>query len=100
MSWVRLLHAREELAESLEQGSVFLRQGTADGEISGPSRRRAGSFVEDPIKGDLESVGPFLESVNRRDGVAVLDARDVEAEEAGALLNVPLGEVLGFPEPA
>jgi len=38
----------------------------------------------------------FFQSLNRRDGVAVLDTRDVAAQKTCALLNITLRHILAL----
>src|SRR6202035_434832 len=47
-------------------------------------------FGEELRKCDLHSAGDFRQGVERRDGVAVLYARQVAAQKASALFNVSL----------
>ena len=54
--------------------------------------------VEKPIHRNLEDLRVLRVRVERRNRVAVLDARGVAAEHTRALFDVALREVLGFPD--
>ena len=49
-----------------------------------------GLFGEELGELEVEGPGDLLQGFERGDGVSVLDAREVTAEEAGSLLDVPL----------
>src|SRR5205814_10665121 len=52
------------------------------------------AFVEELIKRDLESTRQLFQRLNSRNGVPILDARNVAAKQAGALFDVALRELL------
>ena len=61
--------------------------------------RQLGRFfavVEELVERDFHRPGQLFERLDRRDGVSVFDARDVAAEQTGALFNVALGKFFGF----
>ncbi len=55
-------------------------------------------IVEQLIERDLERCGHLLKSLQLRNRVAILDAGDMEAEQARAFFEVGLGEVSLLPE--
>jgi hypothetical protein len=55
-------------------------------------------FDEELIERNFEGARQFLESFDGRDGAGVFQAREVTAKQAGAGLDIALGEVLGFTE--
>src|ERR1700685_4023928 len=62
------------------------------GELRQSLRAGAGAgFGEEWRERDLHGPGNFRKRVERRDGVAVFYARQVAAQQTGALLNVSLG---------
>src|SRR5215469_5625125 len=60
--------------------------------------RRAIAVVEKTVKRNLQSASVFFQGLHRRHGVTVLHARSVAAQKSGALLDVALAQVLGFPD--
>jgi hypothetical protein len=68
--------------------------GFALGEVGKHGRLFA--VVEELIEWNFESARHFLQCLDRWNGVAVLDARDVTTEKPGPLFDVPLGEFLFF----
>jgi len=54
------------------------------------------ALIENLIQRDFHGAGKFFQGINRRDSVAILDARDVAALEAGTLFQFALGEVFFF----
>jgi hypothetical protein len=59
------------------------------------------SFVvgEKLVERNVQGARQFFESLDGRNGAAILQARKVAAKKAGALLDVALREVLGFAKP-
>jgi hypothetical protein len=97
--------AAEKLVEAPEEFRRFA--GTAPRIASGGHARREGRglgrrfpIVEELVHGNFEGAGHFFQRLDARDGVAVLDTRDVAAFETGAFLDVPLRKVLLFPDGA
>ena len=62
-------------------------------------QRHVGSFgllVEELVQRHFERGRDLLQRFDRWDGDAILDAREVAAEKAGAPFNIALGEMFGF----
>ena len=57
-------------------------------------------MVKELVHGNFESAVHFLQRFDARDGVSLLDARDVATQEARALLDVTLREVFLFADSA
>src|SRR5882762_1273893 len=55
------------------------------------------AVVEHLIERNLQSTRQFLERLDRRHGVAVLDTRDIAPQQSRPLLDITLRELLGFP---
>src|SRR5437588_7771978 len=58
--------------------------------------RRLFTVVQNLIKRNLQSAGPFLQSFHTRDGVTVLHARYVRLHQPGGLRDFNLAHVFGF----
>ena len=60
-----------------------------------------GSFIlgEKLVERNVQRARQFFESLNGRNGAAILQARKVTAKKTGAFLDVALREVLRFAEP-
>jgi len=58
------------------------------------------AVVEELIKWAFESTSQLFQRFNGRNRVAIFDARDVAAEQAGSLLDITLGEFLFFAQSA
>src|SRR5437899_1178700 len=96
---VATFHAPEQTAELAQRSRVFARAAPrAFGRR--PALGQVGQFerllavVEELIQGNFEGAGELLQRLDRRDGVPVLNAGDVAADQARALLDVPLRELL------
>lgn len=66
--------------------------------VHGDAFGRSGAVVKEAVKWHFESTGILLEGFDRGDGVSILDAGGVAADQAGALLDVALAEIFGFAE--
>jgi hypothetical protein len=98
---VFLVEFAEQAAELFEKNGIFAGgapkifvRGLPDAEMEGFGRLLA--FVEEQVEGDFESFGQLFESVDRGDGVSVLDTRKIGAQKAGAFFDVALREILLF----
>src|SRR3989449_138816 len=96
---VSFIHATHQPAELGKKTAVFagaapviLARSLAFREIGQLGRFLA--LVEELIEGDLKCAGHFLQRLDRRNRVTVLDAGDVTTEKASALFDVPLGKLL------
>jgi hypothetical protein len=58
------------------------------------------AFVEDGVQRNLKRSGPFFYRLDSRGRVIVLDSRDVTAQKASPLFNIPLAQPFGFPQGA
>src|SRR5215468_3512777 len=58
------------------------------------------AIVEELIKWAFESTRQLLQRLDRGNSVAILDTRDVAAEQTGTLLDITLGEFLFFAQGA
>jgi hypothetical protein len=58
------------------------------------------TIVEELIKWAFESARQFFQRLNGRNGMAVLDTRDITTKETSALLDITLGEFLFFAQSA
>ena len=54
------------------------------------------AVVEELVERDFHGPRQLFERLDRRNGVAVLHARDVAAEQSGALFDVALGKFFCF----
>jgi hypothetical protein len=54
-------------------------------------------FVEKLVQGDFQSPSQFFQRLDRWNRVAILDARNIAAQQPGPLLDVSLGEFLSLP---
>lgn len=95
---VWLGEAAEKLAKALEETGGFA--GVAPfavtvGGARGDGLKFGGRFavVKELVERDFQGAGQFFKGLDAWDGVAVLDARDVAAFEAGAHLDVTLGKI-------
>jgi len=94
-----LISFTQQAAELVEIARLF--SGTAPGDIVGRlalgevrKLRRLFAVVEELIKWAFESTRQLFQRFDGRDRVAILDAGNITTEEAGALLNITLGEFL------
>jgi hypothetical protein len=93
--------ATEELAEAFEEFGRFAGAAPlvlARGHARWKRRnfRRGFPVVEKLVHRNFEGARHFLQSLDARDGVAVLHARDLAALEASALLDIALRKVFLF----
>jgi hypothetical protein len=51
------------------------------------------TVIEELVERDFQGASQFLECFNGRNGMAIFDARDIAAEQSGALFDVPLGKL-------
>src|SRR5579864_4055470 len=93
---VAFFNATHQPAKLVQKTSLF--PGTAPNDIVGASAlRKIGEYgrffsvIEELIKRDFQGASHFLERFDGRNGMAVLDARDIAAKQSGALFDVPLG---------
>jgi hypothetical protein len=95
----------EEAAEAVEVVGV-LSGGTKGHTIIGFGMGRPGgrgkgvTVVEKIMDGNLDGAGEFFEGLNGGNGMAVFDAREIAAEQSGAILDIALGEIALFPKQA
>jgi len=102
---VSFADAAKEISQALEitRGITVAAPFLAVGLDAFREGRRLGrlfAIVEKLIERDLKRAGQFFESLDGGNSVAVLDAGNVATLEAGALLDVTLGEVLLLPHGA
>jgi len=58
------------------------------------------SVIEELIERDFQGASHFLECFNGRNGMAIFHARNIAAEQSGALFDVPLGKLFFFAQGA
>jgi hypothetical protein len=102
---ILVIRFAQQAAKLVEIAGLFSRSTPGDvvrrftlGEIR--ELRRFFAIVEELIKWAFESARQFFQRLNGRNGMAVLDTRDVATEEAGAFLDITLGEFLFFAQSA
>jgi hypothetical protein len=100
---VAFINTAKQPAEASQSPSIF--PTASPGDIVGRlplgkvrQHRRFFAVVEELVERDFHSPRQLFQRFDRRNGVTVLDARNVTAEEPGALLDVTLGEFLCFTE--
>src|ERR1700677_1346787 len=96
------VHARELFGKEAELAGGFLVEAPDGvGLLFGDAQFFDGSFIvgEELVERNVQGAREFFERLNRRNGAAILQARKVTAEQAGAFLDVALREVLGFAKP-
>ena len=101
---VAVVNLREKALDLLEKPRVLVRcvlgsqfvGGAAMGQVR--QFRRLVPLVEKSVERDLEGCRKSLQSFEGRHGMAILDARDVTAEQPRPFLNIPLRKVFLFPQ--
>ena len=71
-----------------------MRKRISSAERETPGDVLDGVFGEELAEGQVEGAGDLLQGFEGGNGVAVFDAREVAAEQARTLLDVPLGHAL------
>jgi hypothetical protein len=102
---VAFFNATEESAETAQIPSIFPSVAPGDVVRALPFRqvRKFGRFftvIEQLVKRHFHGAGQLFERLDSRNGVTVLDARDIAPKQACALFNVALGKLLGFTQKA
>ena len=102
---VAIFNATHEPAKLVQKTSLFT--GASPHDIVGAfalrkvgQLRRLFSVIEELIEWDVQRTRHFLERLDGRNRVAVLDARDIATKKSGALFDVPLGKLLFFAQNA
>ncbi len=102
---IRLVNTAEQTTETAQCARILAR--TAPGDVIGaPPLGKIGKLgwllavVEKLVERDFHSPRQLLESLDRRNGVPVLDARDVTTKKPGALLDVTLRQFFCFTQQA
>ena len=96
-----LIHLGEVPLELTELGGFLLGVPPQSLVVIADKLARLGrlvALIHNLVKRHVESTRPLLESLDGRNGVAVLDAGDVAAEKAGGFLDVALTKVFSFAE--
>jgi hypothetical protein len=98
---VSLVDATQQPAEATQEAGFLpgvsprdIIRGLALGKIG--ELRRLLSIVEQLIEGNFQSASHFLKRFDGGNRVAILDARNITAEETGTFLDIPLGQFLYF----
>ena len=95
---VPFFDSTHEPAKLIQKTGFF--SGAAPNDIVGAlALRKVGklggffSVIEELVERDFQGASHFLECFNGRHGMAIFDARDIAAEQSGALFDVPLGKL-------
>src|ERR1700680_2404660 len=102
---VAFFNATHKPAKLVQKTSLF--PGAAPHDVVGAfALRKVGklgrlfSVIEELVKRDFQGASHFLECFNGRNGMAIFHARDIAAEQSGALFDVPLGKLFFFAQGA
>ncbi len=98
---VGFLNATHKPAETAQQARLFSRTSPSDVIGTLPFRKvgqhgRFFAVVEKLVERNFHRPRQLFKRLDRRNGVAVFDARDVTAEKASALFDIALGKFLCF----
>jgi len=98
---VAIFNAAKELAEAAQITRFFPRAAPRDVIRAFPLGKvrqfgRLFAIVKKLVEGDFHCPRQLFESLDRRDGMAVLDSRDITAKKPSALFNVALGKIFRF----
>ena len=98
---VPLAHLGQRIGEEPQLAPVLLvRRSGAVVLGSGKHRLLSGShaLVEQAVKRNPQRPGVFLQGLHGGHGVPILDTRGVTTQQPGALLNIALAQLSGFPD--